>query len=76
MTMQCDTDRFYRALYERDRSFQGRFVAAVTTTGVYCQPGCPARVPRRENVRFFRSLAEAETAGFRACKRCLPRASN
>jgi AraC family transcriptional regulator, regulatory protein of adaptative response / methylated-DNA-[protein]-cysteine methyltransferase len=48
------------------------FVFGVGTTGVYCRPGCPARMPNRENVRFFRTPREAEGAGFRACKRCRP----
>lgn len=48
------------------------FLYGVTTTGVVCRPGCPSRRPRRENVRFFATLAEAEGAGFRPCKRCCP----
>jgi AraC family transcriptional regulator of adaptative response/methylated-DNA-[protein]-cysteine methyltransferase len=51
-------------------------VAGVTTTGIYCRPGCPARLPRRENVRFFTNAAEAERAGFRLCKRCRPDAAS
>jgi len=50
----------------------GRFWFAVATTGVFCRPGCGARTPRPENVRFFDSIAAAKAAGFRACKRCLP----
>lgn len=65
-------DPRWEAFAARDRSAEGQFVAAVITTGVYCRPGCPARLPRRENVRFFASGAEAESAGFRACKRCRP----
>lgn len=48
------------------------FICAVTTTGVYCRPGCPARTPLRANVRYFASPAEASAAGYRACKRCHP----
>src|SRR5262249_45702152 len=48
-------------------------VYAVRTTGVYCRPSCASRKPKRENVRFYRGAAEAEAAGFRACKRCDPR---
>ncbi|MFA5120227.1 methylated-DNA--[protein]-cysteine S-methyltransferase [Zavarzinia sp.] len=48
------------------------FIYGVTTTGVACRPGCASRRPRRENVRFFSTLAEAEAAGFRPCKRCRP----
>ena len=51
----------------------GDFLYAVTTMGVYCRPGCPSPRPLRKNVRFFRSIAEAESAGFRACKRCDPK---
>ncbi|MEZ5312127.1 MAG: methylated-DNA--[protein]-cysteine S-methyltransferase [Thermoanaerobaculia bacterium] len=60
------------AVAERDGDFDGRFVFAVTSTGVYCRPSCPARRPRRENVRFFDDGAAARAAGFRACKRCRP----
>ncbi|HQT78701.1 MAG TPA: bifunctional DNA-binding transcriptional regulator/O6-methylguanine-DNA methyltransferase Ada [Rhodopila sp.] len=49
------------------------FLYAVTTMGVYCRPGCPSPRPLRRNVRFFRCVAEAEAAGFRACKRCDPK---
>ena len=52
---------------------QGDFLYAVTTMGVYCRPGCPSPQPLRKNVRFFRTSAEAEAAGFRACKRCDPK---
>ena len=51
----------------------GNFLYAVATMGVYCRPGCPSPRPLRTNVRFFRSIAEAEAAGFRACKRCDPK---
>jgi AraC family transcriptional regulator, regulatory protein of adaptative response / methylated-DNA-[protein]-cysteine methyltransferase len=56
------------------RDAAARFVYAVTTTGVFCRPGCASRRPRRENVRFFASAREAEAAGFRACQRCRPTA--
>ncbi len=49
------------------------FLYAVTTMGVYCRPGCPSPPPKRSNVRFFAAWAEAEGAGFRACKRCDPK---
>ena len=62
----------YAALVERDASFDGVFFVAVRTTGIFCRPICPARKPRRENVEFFASAAEAEGAGYRACKRCRP----
>jgi AraC family transcriptional regulator, regulatory protein of adaptative response / methylated-DNA-[protein]-cysteine methyltransferase len=56
----------------RDKSAEGTFLFGVATTGVYCRPSCGARLPRPENVRFFRTAAEAEGAGFRPCKRCCP----
>ena len=56
----------------RDRAADGRFVIGVLTTGIYCRPSCPARAPKRENVRFYASSAEAEAAGLRPCKRCAP----
>ena len=62
----------WAAVQARDASFAGQFYLAVKTTGVYCRPGCPARMPKRANVRFFDTRAEAEAAGFRPCKRCRP----
>ena len=62
----------WAAVVARDASFAGQFYLAVKTTGVYCRPGCPARLPSRANVRFFDTSEEAEGAGFRACKRCRP----
>ncbi|GBD16380.1 Bifunctional transcriptional activator/DNA repair enzyme Ada [bacterium HR26] len=62
----------WRAVLERDRRFDGQFVFAVRTTGVYCRPSCPARRPRREHVVFFTCPEEAEHAGFRPCRRCHP----
>ena len=59
----------------RDRRFEGRFIIGVTTTGIYCRPGCPARIPKRPNVQFFACAAAAEGAGLRACRRCRPDAS-
>jgi AraC family transcriptional regulator, regulatory protein of adaptative response / DNA-3-methyladenine glycosylase II len=67
-----DDDTCYRAFTSRDRRFDGRFVTAVLTTGIYCRPGCPARRPARRNVRFFACPAAAESAGFRPCLRCRP----
>jgi AraC family transcriptional regulator, regulatory protein of adaptative response / methylated-DNA-[protein]-cysteine methyltransferase len=64
----------WNAVVKKDRSQDGRFLFGVVTTGVYCRPGCPARTPRRENVRFYRSAAEAERDGLRACLRCRPTA--
>merc|ERR1711969_72561 len=56
----------------RDRTYDGRFVTGVLTTGIYCRPSCAARHPGRANVRFFTDCAAARAAGLRACKRCLP----
>ena len=66
-----DEDR-WEAVVARDSSFEGQFYIAVRTTGIYCRPGCPARLPKRANVRFFDTRADAERAGFRPCKRCKP----
>jgi AraC family transcriptional regulator, regulatory protein of adaptative response / DNA-3-methyladenine glycosylase II len=67
-----DHETCYRAVTSRDERFDGMFFTAVRTTGIYCRPSCPARTPKPENVRFYRSAAEAQTAGFRACRRCRP----
>jgi AraC family transcriptional regulator of adaptative response / DNA-3-methyladenine glycosylase II len=67
-----DADSLYRAVTARDRRLDGRFVFAVTSTGIYCRPSCPARTPRRENVRYYPVPAAAVAAGFRACRRCRP----
>jgi AraC family transcriptional regulator of adaptative response / DNA-3-methyladenine glycosylase II len=64
----------YRILGSRDRRFDGCFFVAVTSTGIYCRPSCPAIVPKRENVRFYPTAAAAQGAGFRACLRCHPHA--
>jgi AraC family transcriptional regulator of adaptative response / DNA-3-methyladenine glycosylase II len=56
----------------RDARFDGRFFIGVTSTGIYCRPVCPAQTPRRANVRFYKTAAAAEAAGFRACRRCRP----
>ncbi len=65
-------DQNWAAVAARDSSQDGKFVFAVSTTGVYCRPSCPARRPRRENVTFFVRPEHAEKAGFRACLRCRP----
>ncbi|GAA1806198.1 DNA-3-methyladenine glycosylase 2 family protein [Nesterenkonia flava] len=66
----------YRAVQSRDTRFDGQFVFAVSSTGIYCRPSCPARTPKPENVRFFSTSAAAHEAGYRACKRCLPEATS
>lgn len=62
----------WAAVLRRDRSFDGRFVTGVLSTGIYCRPSCAARHPRRENVRFFATGSEAEAQGLRPCLRCRP----
>lgn len=62
----------WTAVKGRDRRFDGLFVYAVETTGIYCRPSCPARRPRRAHVRFFPSPQKAEASGYRACRRCHP----
>jgi AraC family transcriptional regulator, regulatory protein of adaptative response / DNA-3-methyladenine glycosylase II len=70
--MHDDFEACYRAIVSRDARFDGRFFTAVTSTGIYCRPICPAQTPKRANVRFYVSAAAAEAAGFRACLRCRP----
>src|ERR1700678_1915260 len=66
-----DDDR-WQAVMDRNASADGQFFFSVKSTGVYCRPSCASRRARRENVRFHLTSAEAEKAGFRACKRCQP----
>jgi AraC family transcriptional regulator, regulatory protein of adaptative response / methylated-DNA-[protein]-cysteine methyltransferase len=66
-------DPRWDAVVSRDPAYDGKFVFAVSSTGVYCRPSCAARRPRRANVTFFAYPAQAEKAGFRACLRCRPR---
>ncbi|NMM25387.1 MAG: DNA-3-methyladenine glycosylase 2 family protein [Phycicoccus sp.] len=72
--MHDDTEACERAIRSRDARFDGWFICAVVTTGIYCRPSCPAR-PHLKNLRFYPSAAAAQQAGFRACKRCRPDAS-
>ncbi len=67
-----DHERCYQTLLGRDPRFDGWFVTAVRTTGIYCRPSCPARTPRRESVEFFSTPAAAQRRGYRACLRCRP----
>lgn len=66
-------DQFWQAVLSKDARFDGQFVFAVSSTGVYCRPSCPSRRPHRERVTFFNLPEAAEQAGFRACLRCQPR---
>ena len=73
--LPLDDEQCYRACQGRDSRFDGWFVTAVRTTGIYCRPSCPAITPKRNNVEFFRAAATAQSHGYRACKRCRPDAS-
>src|SRR5262245_56561066 len=73
--VRLDFERCYRAVDSRDARFDGWFVTAVTSTGIYCRPSCPAITPKRSNVHFLPSAAAAQREGFRACLRCRPDAA-
>ena len=73
--MEMDDNACYRVIETRDPRFDGRLFVAVTTTGIYCRPFCPAPTPRRNHVRFFPTAAAAQEAGFRPCLRCRPETS-
>jgi AraC family transcriptional regulator of adaptative response/methylated-DNA-[protein]-cysteine methyltransferase len=68
--------RRWQAVLDRDSVHDGTFVFGVSSTGIFCRPSCPARRPRRENVRFFDHATAAEQAGYRACLRCRPKAAD
>jgi AraC family transcriptional regulator of adaptative response/methylated-DNA-[protein]-cysteine methyltransferase len=74
MTQSADTgtidEQRWRALVVRERD--ASFFYGVITTGIFCRPGCPSRLPRREHTVFFTSAEKAETAGYRPCRRCRP----
>lgn len=76
MTEFATDARRWEAVLAHDSAADGQFWYAVKTTGIYCRPACPSRRPKRENVTFFDSPQEAETAGFRACLRCQPERIN
>ena len=65
-------DVMFRAFESRNADYDGVFVTAVRTTGIFCRPTCPARKPKRKNVEFFSTVADALSAGYRACLRCRP----
>ncbi len=71
-TAPSDPDRRWRIVLARDRRYDGQFVYAVRSTGIYCRPSCPSRRPRRHLVDFYDIPEAAEQAGFRACRRCRP----
>jgi len=66
------SDRRWQAIMRRDAGQGEDFVFAVKTTGIYCRPTCPSRRPKRANVTFYETAAQAKAAGFRACQRCRP----
>jgi len=70
--MRWNEDRLYALFLARDSSQNGKFLTGVLTTGIYCLPSCPARRPKREHVRFFRTPEEAVGVGLRPCRRCRP----
>ncbi|KAB2899898.1 MAG: DNA-3-methyladenine glycosylase 2 family protein, partial [Dokdonella sp.] len=72
--LRLDVRSCERARHARDARFDGLFYTAVTTTGVYCRPVCPAPAARTRNVRYYASAAAAAAAGFRPCLRCRPEA--
>jgi AraC family transcriptional regulator of adaptative response/methylated-DNA-[protein]-cysteine methyltransferase len=71
--MMLNTEQCWASVTSRDAAVDGEFVYAVRTSGVYCRPACPSRLPLRKNVAFYENTAAAEAAGFRPCKRCRPR---
>src|SRR5688572_25158167 len=72
LARRVTADPRWASVVGRDLAADGRFFYSVETTGVFCRPSCAARTPRPENVAFHESIAAAERAGFRACKRCKP----
>ncbi len=74
--MPVPQEKWWEAVLARDANQDGQFFFAVSTTGVYCRPSCPAKRPRRENVAFYRRPEDAEKAGYRACLRCKPRSAS
>ncbi len=75
MSHISDQNILEKARVSRDPRFDGRFFVGVKTTGIYCRPICPVRLPKKENVTFFKSAAAAASEGFRPCRRCRPEAS-
>lgn len=73
--VRLDKESCYRAVKSRDRRFDGMFYTAVSSTGIYCRPSCPARTPGYAHVSFHPTSASAQAAGYRACKRCIPDAT-
>lgn len=76
MELVSSSNQKWTMVLARDLSADGEFVYAVKSTGIFCRPSCPSRRPRREQVEFFNSPAEAQHAGYRACRRCTPQEAN
>jgi len=74
--MPAPQEKWWEAVLARDANQDGQFFFAVSTTGVYCRPSCPAKRPRRQNVAFYRRPEDAEKAGYRACLRCKPKSAS
>jgi len=72
MALLLSNDACYQALASRDARFDGQFIVAVSSTGIYCRPICRVRIPKQQNCQFFESPAQAESKGFRPCLRCRP----
>ena len=72
LTLPLPEDDLFEALLARDAAFDGQAFVGVKTTGIFCRLTCPARKPKRENTKFYRTAAECMEAGFRPCKRCHP----
>src|SRR5690606_18289718 len=70
--MEITFEQMYKAIIEKDTSFEGVFFTAVKTTGIFCRPTCTARKPKAENVAFFKTTKECILKGFRPCKVCNP----
>lgn len=70
--MQFGNDEMWQAVVACDKGYDGKFLYAVQTVGVYCRPSCKSRTPLPKNILYFTTSKEAEQAGFRACKRCRP----
>ncbi len=67
-----NTEQWWQAVIDRNRTYDDRFVYAVRSTGIFCRPSCPSRRPRREQVTFFAAATDAQAAGYRPCRRCQP----
>ncbi|MCF6410316.1 bifunctional transcriptional activator/DNA repair enzyme AdaA [Pseudalkalibacillus salsuginis] len=71
-----DSEQVFKSVYEtilsRDTRYDGQYYVGIVTTGIFCRPSCRSRTPKPENVKVFKSIEEAQEAGFRPCKRCRP----